>query len=295
LTPLQPTEFGLVRVSYSKPINAAGTEVSFGGYFAASQPGGELDDLDYEGRSVEAEIGIRHPFLRSRSGSLWGGVDFRLRDASQRRDDVKVRDDRLAILAANAFGTRQFSGGRLRGRIALLQGLDLFDATQRGDVLASRRDASGVFTKVEAWGEAVKTFNRAWSLQLQAEGQVANGPLLSSEEMGLGGRSFGRAWDHREFGGDRGIAGSAELRFDIEQLSDPLRMIQLYGYADAGTVDNYGLGTGGGRLASAGGGFRLWLTNGLEAGVEVGVPLTDGADPSDGRDPRLSFTIGGRF
>jgi hemolysin activation/secretion protein len=113
--------------------------------------------------------------------------------------------------------------------------------------------------------------------------------------MGLGGRYFGRAWDYREFSGDKGIAGSIELRYDLGSLPSPLRNVQVYGYGDAGSVGNYNGGTGGGSLASAGGGIRFWFKNSLEAGIEVGVPLTQGSNPLADRDPRLSFTVGKRF
>jgi hemolysin activation/secretion protein len=295
ITPFAPKEFGLARLAYTAAIGADGTEVTIGGYVAKSQPGGLLSGQDVDGRSIEVDIGIRHPFLRTRAGSLWGGLDFRMRDASQTREDLKVRDDRLSIVAFNASAIYQIPSGRLRGRLALIQGLDLFDATRRGDTLASRSDAGGVFTKFEAWGELEQKLVGDFSFLAQAEGQIADGPLLSSEEMGLGGRYFGRAWDYREFSGDRGAAASMELRFDVAGLPAPFRMLQLYGYSDAGTVSNYENGTGGGSLASAGGGIRFWLKNRVEAGLEVGVPLTDGSDPSADRDPRFSFTVGTRF
>jgi hemolysin activation/secretion protein len=295
ITPFAPKEFGLARLAYTAAIGANGTEVTIGGYVAKSQPGGLLSEQDVDGRSVEIDIGIRHPFLRTRAGSLWGGLDFRVRDASQTRKDAKVRDDRMSVLNANASAVHQLPNGRLRGRTALVRGLDLFDATRRGDPLASRSDAGGVFTKFEAWAEFEQKLGGDFSFLAQAEGQIADGPLLSSEEIGLGGRYFGRAWDYREFSGDKGVAGSMELRFDVLGMPVPFQAVQLYGYADAGTVSNYENGTGGGSLASAGGGIRFWLRNRMEAGLEVGVPLTDGSDPAAERDPRFSFTLGTRF
>lgn len=295
LTPAQPSEFALVRAAYTVPVGTGGTEASFGGYFANSQPGGVLSGRDIAGRSVEVEASIRHPFVRSRAGSVLGGIDFRVRDSSQTLDDLKVRDDRLAIIAANLFAVQQLPSGRMRSRLAVSQGIDAFGATRRGDPFASRSDASGTFTKLEAWGELEQRFGRQFSINLQAEGQIADGPLLSSEEIGLGGRSFGRAWDYREFSGDRGIAGSIELRFDIETLPRPIWMVQLYTYGDVGKVSNDRGGFGGGSLASAGGGARLWLRNGIEASLEAAFPLTDGSDPSAGRNPRISFSIGARF
>lgn len=295
VTPLQPKEFGLVRAGYTKPIGSGGTEVTFGGYVARSQPGGALAGLDIEGDSSEVEFGLRHPFHRTRSASIWGSVDFKLRDSSQTREGVKVRDDRLATVNAGAFSVYRADNSRTRARITLVQGFDVLDATRRGDPLASRSDGSAVFTKVEAWLEYEQQLGRNLSFVAQAEAQAANRPLLSSEEMGLGGRYFGRAWDYREFSGDKGIAGSTEVRFDLKSLPRAIGDAQLYAYADVGSVGNYRGGFGGGTLASAGGGIRLWLDRSIEASLEAGFPLTDGADPTADRNPRLSFTLGTRF
>jgi hemolysin activation/secretion protein len=295
LTPIQPSEFALARAAYSVQVGTGGTAVSVGGYFAHSQPGGTLSDRDIAGRSAEVEASIRHPFVRGRAGSIWGGLDFRVRDSRQTRDDLKVRNDRLAILGANLIAVQQLPSGRVRSRLAVSKGIDAFDATRLGDPFASRSDASGTFSKLEAWGEFEQNFGRQFSINLQAEGQIADGPLLSSEEFGLGGRSFGRAWDYREFSGDRGIAGSLEFRFDIETLPQPIWMVQLYGYGDAGKVTNDQGGLGNGSLASAGGGVRIWLRNGIEASLEAAFPLTNGADPSADSDPRISVSLGARF
>lgn len=295
VTPLQPREFALAHLSYTKVLGGSGTEVTVGGYIARSEPGGVLRDLDIEGMSSEIEFGIRHPFLRSRAASLWGSLDLRLRDSSQSRAEVRIRDDRIASVTATGLAVHRGAVSRARARFSLVQGLDLFDATEEGDPLASRPDAGGQFTKLELWVEYEQQLGRGLSLFGQAEGQVANRPLLSSEEMGLGGRYFGRAWDYREFSGDRGVAGSVELRFDLKRLPGPASELQLYGYADAGRVSNYEGGFGGGSLASAGGGIRLWLDGGIQASIEAGFPLTDGADPAAKRDPRFSFTLGKRF
>jgi hemolysin activation/secretion protein len=295
LTPLDPAEFGLVRLVYSMAVGTGGTELSIGGYIARSEAGGSLDGLDIDGSSSEIEAGLRHPIFRSRSGSLWGGITGRLRESHHTRADAPLREDSLTTLTASLYGTAKLSTGRVRGRAALVRGVDLFGATDRGDLLSSRRDADGTFSKAELWGEFEQRFDGGFSFLAQAEGQVADGALLSSEEMGLGGRYFGRAWDYREFAGDRGVAGAVELRFDWKKPTSHVRLAQLYVYADAGAVDNYGTGTGGGSLASSGGGVRLGVGRSLRAGVELGVPLTDGADPSKEDNPRLSFTIDKRF
>jgi hemolysin activation/secretion protein len=295
VTPLQPAEFRMARLAYSKMLGSSGGEVTIGGYIAHSEPGGILGGRDIKARSGELEATLRYPFLRTRAASLWGSLEFRVRDSEQTRADLIVRDDRLATVTASAFAVSRGKQGRARARLSLIQGLDLFGATGEDDPLASRLDATGRFSKVEFWGEYEQGFGHGLSVLAQAEGQVANGPLLSSEEMGLGGRYFGRAWDYREFSGDKGIAGSLELRMDVDRLPRPATGAQLYVFLDGGSVGNYEGGYGGGSLASAGGGARIWLSRTIEADFGIGFPLTEGFNPTEGRKPRFSFSIGSRF
>lgn len=294
-TPLDLKEFQLARIAYARTLGTGGTQIGASAYAARSRPGGILSDRDFEGVSLEGSVGVEHPFVRTRNASFWGELDFTVRDSEQSRDDVEVRRDRLAILSAGVTAAGKLAGGTGRLRLTASRGLDILDATGETDPLRSRSDGSAIFSKLSAWADYDRPLGGPFSLQLQAEGQIASRPLLSSEEMGLGGRYFLRGYDYREFSGDKGIAGSVELRFDLPKLGAPSRSAQLYGYADAGTVGNYEGGPGGGTLASAGGGVRAFLGRSLDASLEVGVPLREGADPDRNLDPRISFVIGSRF
>lgn len=293
VTPFDPIEFGLLGAGYETLVGTAGTKLGLSGYIATTHPGGVLKGRDVDGRSVEGEVTTSHPLLRSRAKSLWLDGSFRISQVRQSREDELTREDGLSVLSASLGGFVRGDAYRFRGRLGAAQGLDIFSATEAGDPLASRDDADGRFTKVELWLEYRRTLSKRFSVQLQAEGQLASGPLLSSEEMGLGGRTFLRGYDYREYAGDKGVAGSAELRFDLDKLPKPVSFVQLYTYADAGSVGNYRSGDGGGSLASAGGGVRVWLGKHFDIGLEVGVPLKR-SEFSD-KDPRFSFTVGSRF
>jgi hemolysin activation/secretion protein len=295
ITPLDPKEFALARLAYSKAVGAHGTLVTASGYAARSRPGGLLSDRGFEGRSLEGSIGINKALLRSRAASLWFDGEFAVRDAEQSIRNVELRKDRLAVVKTGLVSSLDVAGGTARARLTASRGLGILDATRQGDALASRDDGSAIFTKLELWGDYDVGLFGPVSLQLQGEGQIASRPLLSSEEMGLGGRYFLRGYDYREFSGDKGIAGSVELRFALPDIGGPLRAAQFYGYADAGTVGNYRDGGGGGSLASAGGGVRAWLGRNIDASLEIGVPLKQGADADEDLNPRISFVIGSRF
>jgi hemolysin activation/secretion protein len=294
MTPLQPGEFQFVSLGYARTIGTGGTRISVDGYYARSKPGATLSGRDIEGRSVEAEATISHPFLRTREASLWGNLKLSLRDSDLERAGVATRADRIATLNAGVNGLAKAGGGWLRARLALVKGLDAFGATAAGDPLASRADGSAQFAKIDFFSQFTRPLGKGLSLQLGLEGQLASRPLLASEEMGLGGRSFLRGYDYREASGDDGVAASGELRFDLSGLPRPVRKLQAYGYADAGKVTNQGAGLDGGTLASAGGGVRVALKNGIEASAELGVPLKASPFDADPR-PRFSFTLGARF
>ena len=294
VTPFQPSEFQLVHGRYALPLGSNGTEIALRGYVGTTEAGGRLRDLDLAGTSYEVSLSASHPLQRSQASSLWATFDLSLRDSELDRDDVRLRNDRIAAVSAGLYGSARMAGGWGRVRITLTQGLDVLGATDRNDPLASRSYAGGAFTKLDFWTQYYRTLGGNFSLLLRGEGQIASRPLLSSEEMGLGGRSFLRGYDYRERAGDRGAAMMGELQFNLRDLPRPLRRAQLYVYADAGRVTNLRGEAGDGTLASVGAGARLWALHGIEGSVELGIPLADG--PSGTRpDPRLSFTLGARF
>ena len=295
VTPLQPREFQFGELSYMVPLGRNGTEASVAVSAGHSDPGGSLRGLDVAGRSLQAEARVSHPLLRSRGASLWGSVGFAVRDSRLDRMDARVREDRIVTASATLSGDARLGGGRLRVRLAYVQGLDILGMTARGAPLASRGDGGGPFSKLEFWTSYERSLGGGFGIDLRGAGQLASRPLLASEEMSLGGRQFLRGFGYWEMSGDKGGAISGELRYDMRRgLPRTLSRVQLYLYADAGRVTNLGFGLGGGTLASAGGGVRTWLLDGFQAGLELGVPLTDGAFDDD-PDPRFSFSLGSRF
>jgi hemolysin activation/secretion protein len=233
--------------------------------------------------------------LRTRAASVWASAALTLRDSNLDRAGARIRDDRIVTASASLYANGLLGGGRMRVRLGYVQGLDWLGATRRGDPLASRRDGGGPFSVGRAWAQYDHGIGGGFSLQLAGEAQLASRPLLASEEFGLGGRLFLRAFDYWEVSGDEGAAASAELRYDFTgHLPASLSRLQFYLYGDAGRATNLQGGLGGGSLASAGGGARAWFANGIEASLELGIPLTDGPfDPDP--DPRVSFSLGSRF
>ena len=78
------------------------------------------------------------------------------------------------------------------------QGLDILGASHRGDDYLSRYGASGKFSALNFWYTRYQTITDAWSLKLAAAGQVASGPLFTSQQFYLGGLAFGRGYGSAE-------------------------------------------------------------------------------------------------
>jgi hemolysin activation/secretion protein len=172
------------------------------------------------------------------------------------------------------------------------QGLDILGASHRGDDYLSRYGASGKFSALNFWYTRYQTITDAWSLKLAAAGQVASGPLFTSQQFYLGGLAFGLGYGSAEISGDNGLAGSAELRFDQKTNLQYLSGYQIYGFIDSGVAWNDGYRLSDGlSLTSAGGGVRFFLLDGLQADIGVAAPLSYRAPDNSARSARLLFSL----
>ena len=121
------------------------------------------------------------------------------------------------------------------------------------DVFVSRYGASSTFSVLNLGFTRYQTLSDAWSVKLSGAGQLASGPLFTSQQFYLGGAAFGRGYGSAEISGDNAMAGSLELRFDQKLNFKYLTGYQLYGFVDAGTAWNDGYSyTDGFALTSAG-------------------------------------------
>ena len=289
--PLQPTELQFAKARYGVVINASGTQVAAVGTFSATEPGAYLADRDIFGRSWRAELEISHPVIRSRDVSIWAQASAELRDLRQERDGRLARHDRIPVIRASLYSIARLLGGAMRGKVTLSQGLDILGATQEGDPLASRRDAPADFSSLSGWVEWETGLFGDFSLELGGRGQIAATPLLSTEDIGLGGTRFLRGYNFSERTGDNGVMGYGELRYDWADPFLGIRNFELYAYADGGLADNLERGRGGGSLATSGGGIRTEITRDLDFDFEVAVPLTGPRYDTDDMTPRFNIRL----
>ena len=130
-------------------------------------------------------------------------------------------------------------------------------------------------------------------LFVRLEGQVADGPLLSSEQMSAGGANTVRGYLEAERLGDDGLQSTIELRTPIlDSLSHSvLKDWRIATFFDGaalwlnqplpGEQDMF-------KLASAGIGTRFSMLDALNGAVDVAFPLLDGSTTKTG-NPYIHF------
>lgn len=298
-TLFQPRELQFHEARFQTPVLNYGTILEVWGNYARTRPGFTLRILDIEGESYSWNVRLRHPVIRSRAMNLWiyGGFDWR-----NSQNDVltaTISDDRLRVFR---YGTIFEAVDELRGvnqlEVQVSHGAAFFGS--RGN---SRANGHADFTKVnleytrnqQIWGPV--------SLFGQFSGQYAGTQLLAPEEFGLGGRTYGRAFDPSEKTGDHGMAVSVELRYTVDQFKLPLldlpTTLQFYGFGDWGRVYHIDTNTRKNfeTLASAGAGMRYNLGPNFSGQVEGAVPLFGrvAASGTEGRNWRVFFVLNARY
>lgn len=294
-TPLDPDELAFFNARYTVIVSDSGTSVGAYASYSRTEPGAYLANRELLGEAWQGGLRLRHPLVRSQQRSLWLEASGEVQDLRQNRFGEVARWDRIALARLGFYGFGPLVGGTLQGRATVSQGIPILGATGTADPLASRFDAQPDFTTLTWWLRWRRGIVPRVSLSLESTGQLSTTPLLIGESFALGGTSFLRGYDFGQRIGDQGAAGMAELRYDWPKAMGAMRHLQLYAFADGGTVSNLAQGLGGGTLASGGAGLRTDITRDLDIDFEVAVPLTEQRYDTGDNSPRLNLRVSQSF
>jgi hemolysin activation/secretion protein len=170
------------------------------------------------------------------------------------------------------------------------QGVPAFGASRLDDPFTSRWSPAD-FAVLEFNAARVQSIVDGWSVKLSGAAQWASAPLFTSQQFFVGGASFGRGYDAALIGGDNGLGGSAELRFDPRLAWSHLKGLELYIFADGGRVWDLHSNLGAQWLISAGGGVRAYFGHGWEGGLGAAFPLDADVFDRPAMGPRLLFSL----
>lgn len=294
LNPVDLDELLFFSASYGVEVTAGGPRVELAGSVGNTVPGGAFRGSDLTGDSSRLALSVTQALIVTRNARLWGEAQVAYLAIEQEALDTILRSDTVVTAAVGLRGQMNFGDTRVRAGLRYERGLDLLGATRRGALLASRSDGDGVFSKLEGWLDARLDINSRVEAYLLARGQLADRPLLASQELALGGAYSVRGYDFSEVLGDEGLYGLAELRYRVPTQGIPLDALQFYAFADGGYVADIGRAGGGGSLFSAGPGLRARLGP-LNLELESAFPLGGSADRSEDSDPEVSLRAGVNF
>lgn len=289
-------ELGYYGLSYDTIVHKSGTQLNIGGSYADTDPGFTLSQFDVEGESTSAFIGLEQPLIRTRRENLsvYGLFDY-LNSENDATITLLEYEDKVRTLRVGArYNFVDGYKGFNRFNVEVSQGLDILGASEEGDDV-SRANGDPEFTKIYLEASRVQALPHNASLVLATKAQKSAHTLLSSEEFGIGGARFGRAYDPSEVVGEDGVVGSLEVNKTYASPYAELDSYQLYGFYDIGAVWNDDAAQDKESLSSAGAGVRAVLFGGANASFEVSKPLTRDVDTQGDDDVRLFGNVSFRF
>jgi hemolysin activation/secretion protein len=292
-----PRQLAFGRLSYDVPVGIDGARLGASALYSEVRPG-DIRRLDNDITKTESfEIRGSTVPLQSQRSTLTLAAALAFTNVSE--NDVFgpfYMDHIRTVRLTSDYRLQDNFGGNNHLTATWRQGLEIFGASRRDDDFVSRYGASGKFSVLNLGFTRYQKLSDAWSVKLAGAGQIASGPLFTSQQFYLGGAAFGRGYGSAEISGDNGMAGSVELRFNQKLSFRYLTGYQLYGFIDAGTAWNDGYSyTDGLALTSTGAGVRFFLGDDLRADIAVAVPLGYRAPDNTTRSARVLFSLSNAF
>lgn len=306
--------------AYTLPIFTLRDFLEFSYYTNAYVVGGLAGNLQLvhpTGHSSIAEIGYRHDFAPSRLGTASVGIAFNVKRASFSASGAKLFQDNLSTVRLDFKWTRidtRFDGvnqlmlSYVHGFKNLLHSLGNYNPQASPN--ASRYGASGEFNKGAISVQRLQRISSSVSLLLHVQGQETNDPLVSLEQLSLGGPNAVRAYPVADVLVDKGVIGTAELIVGAPGFADhPAFRGRTWGQElQFSLFVDYGAGWLNDFSASViepanaryvniggwGGAVQFNVPDRVFARIDVATPITARL-PGNGRDPQYFFRLGVSF
>jgi hemolysin activation/secretion protein len=144
----------------------------------------------------------------------------------------------------------------------------------------NRYGADGSFIIFKGDLSHTQALSGGWEAYARIHGQVANEPLVSSEESSGGGEQTVRGYLESEVVGDDGLFGTLEFRSPPVLMSGTAREWRFFVFGDSGelkVIDPLPEQTARFSLSSVGIGTRLALFDHVNGGCDLAYPLTNQA------------------
>lgn len=267
-------------VIHSTPLGNNGLELNLLGDYSHSNQDFVLSPNDTNGTNTYFNGNLSYPLLLNDTKNLTVLGGFEINNSKSFSFDDQLYADRLRdglVSAIYAFSDTLFGqSGQNLWSASLTQGFNILSATVTGSPSLSFVNGHSDFTKINFYLSRLQTLPYHFSVLAAGQGQKAFSPLLTAVQFSFGGPDFGRGYDPADIAGDDGIAGKAELRYDMNLTNKYITHLQYFTFYDIGkvwvkdTVIQFPEIS----ASSAGLGVRVLFATKLAGSVEVDKPLT---------------------
>jgi hemolysin activation/secretion protein len=280
--------------SYTIPLGADGSSLSFYGLAGDFGVGKEFAILDIQGRASAMGIAFSRTLqINSKSRTvLQIGLDAK--NSKQNILGTTSSKDSIRSLRMDMLRTSETASGRTSASFSIQRGLgEKLGGMKDHDPLSSRSGpgADNQFTKFNYEYGRVQSLGPKSMLVARFSGQQSLDDLVLGEQMAIGGVDSVRGYEQAEYLGDSGMQASLELRFATSR--ERMSKFQLAAFVDWGRVSLKTPALGQAKsttLTGAGFGLRYNPGNGYFIRTDVGFPL--GKKPLSGKSAMyyLQFT-----
>ena len=289
----------LADLSYTLPIGAYNSRLRLVHSLNDSQIIAEpFQDLDLDSKSRYYEVSYLQPIYQTSNQDFTLGFGF-----SHQNSELSLMNVGFPDLSrgSNAAGETRISALRLfqeysdrsqnyvfASRSQFSLGIDAFNSTINSSDLPDSK-----FLVWRGQTQYLTKLTDNTKLFLRGDVQIADRPLLSLEQFGVGGALSVRGYDEDRILGDNGLFLSAELRNTIWTKRQWQSSLELNPFFDFGRVwnsDDTFLETN--TLASLGVGLQLLKDDDFSARLDYAIPLIDDELEGDSlQEQELHFSV----
>jgi hemolysin activation/secretion protein len=274
-------------LSYSLPLNAKNGRLDFNyGSTSGNIIEKPFNRLDIDSNSRYYQLTFRQPIIqtssqefslsltasRNENQTFLQGKPFPVSTGSDREGRTQVSAIRFAQEWVKQNRRQVFAA-----RSQFSWGLDAFDATINNNNDPDSRFFSwrGQLYFIQLFGLNTSTLPTAPTFSIRTDFQLADRPLLSAEQIGLGGFGSIRGYRQDALLADNGVLANAEFRFPIATIPKQAALL-LIPFIDVGTGWNSGnVKLPDSTLASVGLGLQLVTRGNFSARIDWGIPLVN--------------------
>lgn len=274
-------------LSYTLPLNPKNGRLEFNyGSTSGNIIETPFNRLDIDSNSRYYQLTFRQPIIqtssqefslsltasRNENQTFLRGKPFPVSTGSDREGRTQVSAIRFAQEWVKQNRRQVFAA-----RSQFSWGLDAFDATINNNNDPDSRFFSwrGQLYFIQLFGLNTGNLPTAPTFSIRTDVQLADRPLLSAEQVGLGGFGSIRGYRQDALLADNGVIANAEFRFPIVTIPKQAALL-LIPFIDVGTAWNSSnIKLPDNTLASVGLGLQLVTPGNFSARIDWGIPLVN--------------------